>query len=73
MQESFGIEKFYDKVYLNGELILKRQNTNIYGIAGGNRDFYCNSPLQLALALVQVIDDMDNEIKQLRERINGHN
>ena len=71
MQESFGIEKFYDRVYFNGELILKRKNT--YEIAEGDRNFYCASPLQLALALVQVIDDMENEIKQLKERINGYN
>lgn len=71
MRESFGIEKFYDRVYFNGELILKRKNT--YEIAEGDRNFYCNSPLQLTLALVKIIDDMDNEITQLKERINGYN
>ena len=65
------MEKFYDIVYLNGELVLKRQNTNIYGAVEGNRDFYCNSPLQLTLALVQIIDDMNNEITQLKEHIKG--
>jgi len=70
MRESLGIEKFYDRVYFNGGIILKRKNTS--EIAEGDRNFYCNSPLQLTLALVQIIEDMDNEIKQLKERINGN-
>jgi hypothetical protein len=48
----------FDKIYFNGEEVLKRENTN------GDRDFYCDSPLQLVLALVEVIKDMDQEIKR---------
>ena len=48
----------FDKIYFNGEEVLKRENTN------GNRDFYCDSPLQLVLALLEVIKDMDQEIKR---------
>jgi hypothetical protein len=64
-------EKYYDKIYFNGELILKRKNT--YEFAEVDRDFYCDSPLQLVLALAQIIDDMNDEIIQIKEHINGYN
>ena len=48
----------FDKIYFNGEEVLKRENTS------GNREFYCDSPLQLVLALLEVIKDMDQEIKR---------
>ena len=48
----------FDKIYFNGEEVLKRENTS------SNRDFYCDSPLQLVLALLEVIKDMDQEIKR---------
>ena len=48
----------FDKIYFNGEQVFKRENTN------GDRDFYCDSPLQLVLALLEVIKDMDQEIKR---------
>jgi RNA processing factor Prp31 len=62
-------EKHYDRVYFNGELILKRQNT--YEVEEGSRTFHCDSPLQLVLALVKVIDDMDHQINMLESR-HGH-
>jgi hypothetical protein len=48
----------FDKIYFNGEQVLKCENAN------GDRDFYCDSPLQLVLALLEVIKDMDQEIKR---------
>lgn len=48
----------FDKIYFNGKEVLKRENT------GGDREFYCDSPLQLVLALLEVIKDMDQEIKR---------
>lgn len=62
-------EKHYDRIYFNGELVLKRRNT--YEIAEGSRNFHCDSPLQLVLALVKVIDDMDHQINMLESR-HGH-
>jgi hypothetical protein len=56
-------EKYYDKIYFNGELILSRENT--YYFAKTSRNFYCDSPLQLALALVKIIEDMGNQINML--------
>jgi hypothetical protein len=63
----------FDKIYFNGEVILKRENTLRIAIKDangkflhieGDREFYCDSPLQLVLALVKVIEDMDQEIKR---------
>ena len=63
----------FDKIYFNGEVILERENTlriAIKDVNGkilhieGDREFYCDSPLQLVLALVEVIKDMDQEIKR---------
>lgn len=52
-----------DKIYFNGEEILKRENTS------GDRDFYCDSPLQLVLALLEVIKGMDQEMKYLKKEL----
>jgi hypothetical protein len=63
----------FDKIYFNGEVILERENTLQIAIKDANgkvlhiesdREFYCDSPLQLVLALVEVIKDMDQEIKR---------
>ena len=51
----------FDKIYFNGEKVFERENTI------GDRDFYCDSPLQLVLALLEVIKDMDQEIKRIRD------
>ena len=58
--------KTFDKIYFNGEEVLKRENTSgsCYPIRRGDREFYCDSPLQLVLALLEVIKDMDQEIKR---------
>jgi hypothetical protein len=53
----------FDKVYFNGEQVLKRENTS------GDRDFYCDSPLQLVLALLEVIKGMDQEMKYLKKEL----
>lgn len=63
----------FDKIHFNGEVILERENTLRIAIKDangkilrieGDREFYCDSPLQLILALVEVIKDMDQEIKR---------
>ena len=63
----------HDKIHFNGEVILERENTLQIAIKDangkilhieGDREFYCDSPLQLVLALVKVIEDMDQEIKR---------
>lgn len=54
----------YDRVYLNGEKMFERKNSE--WVDEGDRDFYCNSPLQLVLALMKIIEDMDQEIKDLK-------
>lgn len=65
----------FDKIHFNGAVILKRENTLRIAIKDangkilnidGDREFYCDSPLQLALALLEVIKDMDQEIKILK-------
>lgn len=57
----------YDRVYLNGEKILERKNSE--RVNGGDRDFHCNSHLQLVLALMKIIEYMDQEIKDLKNAI----
>jgi hypothetical protein len=66
----------FDKIHFIGGVILKRENTLRIAIKDangkilhieGDREFYCDSPLQLALALVEVIKDMDQEIKRIRD------
>jgi len=64
-------ERHYDRIYYNGNMILKRENTA--WPQEGSRNIYCNSPLQLVLALVEVIDAMNDEIAQLKECVNGNN
>ena len=63
----------FDKIHFKGEVILERENTlriAIKDVDGkilrieGDREFYCDSPLQLVLVLVEVIKDMDQEIKR---------
>ena len=54
----------YDRVYLNGEKMFERKNSK--WVDEGDRDFHCNSPLQLVLALMKIIEDMDQEIKDLK-------
>jgi len=53
----------FDEIYFNGEQVLKRENTS------GDRDFYCDSPLQLVLALLEVIKGMDQEMKYLKKEL----
>jgi len=53
----------FDKIYFNNEQVLKRENTS------GDRDFYCDSPLQLVLALLEVIKGMDQEMKYLKKEL----
>ena len=53
----------FDKIYFNGEQVIKRENTS------GDRDFYCDSPLQLVLALLEVIKGMDQEMKYLKKEL----
>jgi len=53
----------FDKIYFNSEQVLKRENTS------GDRDFYCDSPLQLVLALLEVIKGMDQEMKYLKKEL----
>jgi len=53
----------FDKIYFNDEQVLKRENTS------GDRDFYCDSPLQLVLALLEVIKGMDQEMKYLKKEL----
>ena len=54
----------HDKVYLNGELLFQRYNSE--WVDEGDRNFYCNSPMQLVMALLKIVEDMDREIKDLK-------
>jgi hypothetical protein len=54
----------HDKVYLNGELLFERYNSE--WVDEGDRNFYCNSPMQLVMALLKIVEDMDREIKDLK-------
>ena len=54
----------HDKVYLNGELLFQRYNSE--WVDDGDRNFYCNSPMQLVMALLKIVEDMDREIKDLK-------
>lgn len=56
----------FDKIYFNGKEVLKRENIS------GDRVFYCDSPLQLILALSEVIKEMNhNKFAKLETYNNG--
>jgi len=54
----------HDKVYFNGELLFERHNSE--WVDEGDRNFYCNSPMQIVMALLKIVEDIDREIKDLK-------
>mgnify|MGYP000175582597 CR=1 FL=1 len=60
----YPYKRCHDKVYLNGELLFERHNSE--WVDEGDRNFYCNSPMQLIMALLKIVEDMDREIKDLK-------
>ena len=54
----------HDKIYFNGKLLFERHNSE--WVDEGDRYFHCNSPMQIVMALLRIVEDMDREIKDLK-------
>ena len=57
-------ERTYDRIYYNKELIFSRETS--YWIEE-SRNFYCVSPLDLTMALIEVMKDMSDQIRDLQD------
>lgn len=52
----------FDRIYYNKELVFSRETSHWIE---ENRNFYCVSPLDLTMALLEVMKDMSDQIRDM--------
>ena len=57
-------ERTYDRIYYNKELVFSRETSHWIE---ESRNFHCVSPLDLTMALVEVMKDMSDQIRDLQD------